>query len=567
MKKLKEQIASELSRATGEKITPDEIAKSPVADLSSSIAFKLAKKEKKPTAKIADEISKKTKKPEFVEKIEATNGYINFFIDYKKFLIKIISEIRKEKENFGRLDKKGKILLEHTSINPSGPIHVGRIRNSIIGDSLARILKFAGYDVETHYYVNDIGKQIAIINQGFKEKIPVDRQIVEEHKKFREKDDYKIFFQYVSANKKFNEDERFAERVQELIQKAESGDEKALSEMYELSEKCLAGQLETLNRIGIKFDKFDYESKYVKNKEVYRVANFLEKTKYCQTDDGVYLNLADFGLERREGKTILLRADGTSVYLTRDIAYHLEKAKTNAWLINVLGEDHKFEFQELKTILTEIYKLKTKLDVVHFSFVNFEGEELSTRKGKIATVDKLMDEAVEKAVAEIEKRKIAGKEHAADIGLGAVRYHIVKTAPNKPITFTWQQALNFEGEACPYIQYAHARCCSIIRKSDSDIKKIKLTEISELKNEEKELIKILAEFPEVVENSVKDLKPNLVANYVYNLASAFSRFYKECQVLNMEEKITKRRLLLVDSTRTVIKTSLGLLGINAPEKM
>ncbi|MBN2015130.1 MAG: arginine--tRNA ligase [Candidatus Altiarchaeota archaeon] len=564
---IKEEVRNLLEKAAKEPVSIDDVAGSPVADICSPISFRIAKKKGKDPVLIAEEIAKRIKPTGIIKEVKAEKGYINFFLDYGKLLTPL-TEVVSRGADYGRLKRRDeKIVLEHTSINPSGPVHIGRLRNSLIGDSLARILRFNGYEVETHYYVNDVGKQIAIIAQGFKEGIKPDESVVKEYKEYKDKPDFQVFFEYVASNKLFESDPGFAERVQKNIWLAENGDREALKEITDVAKKCLKGQKEIFDKLDIGFDFFDFESEYIRNNEVKSVLDFLKKSEYVRkTENGLGLDLSCFGLERRGGLSMLARSDGTSVYLTRDIAYHLRKIELGDRLINVLGEDHKFEFRELKTILAEVYGIKKPLGVVHYSFVSFEGLELSTRKGQTAPIDKLIDEAVEKAENEITKRDIASKNVAPVIGIGAIKYHILKTSPLKQILFDWDEALSFEGEASPYVQYAHARCCSILRKSKTAPDQINLSDDSLTKDEEQLILKI-AKFPEIVESAGRELKPNIIATYLFELASLFSRFYKECPVLSEMEKIRDRRLLLVDSTRQTLKNGLYLLGIDAPDRM
>jgi len=571
MDEAREEARRVLEECCSQKISLEDIKLSQVGDLTATVAFKLAKKLKKNPVEVAEEIAGKIRPCGLIAGVEAVNGYLNFSLDYGKFAKHVLSRIINDGDDYGKplVSPEEKIVLEHTSVNPSGPIHVGRLRNTLIGDSIKRILCFSGYDVETHYFVNDMGKQMATIALGFKECIAPDAEVMERYSRYRSKQDFQVFFEYVAANKLFESDHAFQERVQSTIRKAESGDPKALDEITWVAEKCLEGQKRVFDFLDISFDVFDFESKFIKNKAAFEVVSRLERGDcWKKTEIGSGLDLSAYGIEKGGGITVLKRLDGTSVYLARDLAYHMEKRECGDRLINVLGEDHKLQAAELKTILEKFLGFGKTIDVVHYSFVSFEGSKLSTRKGEIASVDELLDEAVEKAKIEVEKRGIAGEETALKIGVGSVKYHIIKTAPSKPITFSWEEALSFEGESAPYIQYVHARSCRILEKGgtgagDIDVEDVDLS----LEDIEKQLIKELSLFPGVVESAARELKPNLIANYVHSLASTYNKFYIQCPVLNAEKKVRERRLLMVYSAKQVIKTGLRLLGIEAPESM
>jgi arginyl-tRNA synthetase len=576
MLEAKKEILKLIEGETGERITSEELEYSEHADVSSSVCFRLAKRLGKSPVQVAEEFARKIKPSGFIELCEAKNGFLNFFLDYEKFGVRVLAESLKE--GFGRgAPKKKKIVLEHTSVNPSGPVHVGRLRNSIIGDSLRRILSYSGFPVETRYWVNDVGKQVAIIaltldkDLNFSFRISEFDELKERYQEYEGKDDFEIFFEYVVGNKLYETDEKFKEAVEKLIKDAESGDKNQLEKIKKAARICLKGQQQTYGRLGFVFDCFDFESEEIESGRVFKVLDELRKTEYWTSKDdvGEGLDLSSLGIEKRSGLSVLTRSDGTTVYLARDISYHLRKLSRGDILINVLGEDHKLEFEELSKILKEILKVKKPVEVVHFSFVSFEGEKLSTRKGKTAPVDMLLDEAESKAAEEIIKRGIAEKETAPQIGVGAVKYHLLKTAPAKPITFRWEEALSFDGDAAPYIQYAHARSARILEKSGLKSEEInaKNLDLSNLQPEEKNLIKELSLLPEKVASSAVGRKPHLLANYLYELASSYSRFYKECQVLSDDEALMKRRLALVAGVKNTLKTGLSLLGIDSPERM
>jgi arginyl-tRNA synthetase len=555
------RILEVLERACGESLSAEDLKESPLADWGSPVAFRLAKKLKRSPQDIAEEIAAKIRSEGVIRSVSAEGGYVNFTLDMGEIARKLLSG-----ERVGR-KKPGKIILEHTSVNPTGPVHVGRIRNTIIGDCLRRILQYSGYDVETHYYVNDIGKQVAIIAAGFADGIEEDPELRAKYIKYAGREDYEVFFTYVRANKLFEENPGFQTRVQSLIKAAESGDDEALAQITSAAKRCLGGQLKTFERLNVRFDVFDWESEGLRDGGVEEVLRQVRASKvYAKNETGEGLELSRWGLEKRGGISVLARADGTSVYLTRDLAYHMKKVRLGDRIINVLGEDHKLQFQELKTILSEVLGVKAQLEVVHFSFVSFEGMKFSTRKGEIAAADELLDEAVAKAQLEAQKRGIGDESTARMIGVGAVKFHIVKTTPNKQILFKWEDALSFDGEAAPYVQYAHARSCRILEKG-AGTGKAENADYGIDEPEEKKLILKLAQFDDAVEAAANALRPDLVATYLLELTAAYGRFYMKCPVLDAPEGVRDRRLLLVARNRDTIRCGLDLLGIEAPERM
>jgi len=562
MDEVRRRILAVLDDASGEKCGVEDLKDSPLADFGSPIAFKIAKRGGKSPHAIAQEIASKIKPEGIIERVSAEAGYVNFTLNAGEALKLLLSSKAAGRKPVER------IILEHTSVNPTGPVHVGRIRNTIIGDCLRRILVHAGYDVETHYFVNDVGKQVAIIASGLRKSLQPDPELVAKYSKYSERDDYGIFFTYVAANRLFEEDMTFQAEVQSLIKAAESGDTKILAEITSAAKKCLSGQLQTFTRLGAVFDVFDFESAGLIDGSVEEVIQKIRADRnYVKNEVGEGLDLSGFGLGKRGGMSVLVRSDGTSVYTTRDVAYHLKKLAEGDRIINVLGEDHKLQSQELQTILAEVFGVKKPMEAVHFSFVSFEGVKFSTRKGEIAAVDELLDEAHAKALAEVEKRELGDEATAKAVGVGAVKFHIVRTTPNKQITFRWGDALNFEGDSGPYVQYAHARSCRIIEKSGVDPKKIKSMDYSVKDDEERKLILKLLAFEESVEDAARHRRPDLVAAYLLDLTGTYGRFYMKCPVLDSPEPVRNRRLVLVGKLRDTIKTGLGLLGIEAPERM
>ncbi len=559
MGKFKQAIINILKKQVKQEIALEIPPDSKLGDYAFP-CFSLAKKLKKNPVEIAKDLANKLKPTPLIKEIRVVGPYVNFFINKEKLAELTLKEIFKKKDKYGSADtgKGKKALIEHTSINPNASPHVGRARNAIIGDSLTRLLRFEGYKTKAHYWVNDVGKQIAILVYGARNK-----------KNIKFGDLLKI---YVETNEKLKKDPELVKEIFNLLKKLEQGDKKAKAEFKRISTICVKGQMKILNELGIKFDVLDYESKYLWSKTLPAILKKLEKTGRLFTDEAgrKILDQKEFNFAMKSPVLVLTRGDGTSLYPLRDIAYTIDKIKKapDRNLI-VLGEDQKLYFKQIAAALSLLgYKAP---EVVHYSFVLLGREAMSTRAGKVVLLEDLMKEIVEKARKEIKKRnpkisKLALEKLSRIIGYGAIKYGIIKVSPDKEVLFNLEQALSFEGDAAPYCQYAHTRIAAILRKHG---KKLNLNVKFDLlkTSEEHKLIKLLSDFPEVVASALKNLKPNLIANHVYELARAFNEFYHNCPVLTVEKELKEARLLLISCVKQVLKTGLNLLGIEAPNRM
>lgn len=520
-----------------------------MGELSTPVAFELTSKMKKPPREIAEDLLGRIKPRDLIRKVEAVNGHLNFYMDYEKAAQLLIEEVKTSKEAYGQGSMKGKIILEHTSANPDGPLHIGHGRNAVIGDTLARIMRFSGYDVETQFYVNDMGKQLAVVVWGLgRLKLSKDK-----------KKDLAISEVYIEANKRLKEDEAAERGVSSLIKRYEGGDEKVKKDFEEAANHCLEGMGETLRRLGVGHDRFVWESSFVRDSSVSRVLEKLRKTKYAVQGEVLSLDLNEYGIEK---ELILTRKDGTHLYTTRDIAYHFWKAEEGR-VINVWGADHKLVAQQLAAV-HRILKVKEP-EFIIYEFISLPTGAMSTRRGVFVSLDELMDETVRRAYAEVEERRggedNAFKRRTAEaVGVGAVRFNIVRISPEKSMVFDWKEALDFERQGSPFVQYAYARACRILEKGEA-----KEFKIGVLTDNEKELIKIISKFPLAVVEAANSRKPSIIANYAVELADAFHRFYMSEQVLKSGER--DFRLNLVLATKTTLGNALRLLGIEALEKM
>lgn len=531
---------------------------SDLGDLASTVSFILAKKLRKSPNLIAEELASYIEAPEIFERVEAIGPYVNFYIDYSNFAKQQLDRID---ESYGHLPKVDeKIVLEHTSANPNGPLHIGHVRNSIFGDSLNRLLTLAGRDIETQYYVNDMGRQIAIIVFGITE---LGLKIEDQE---GEKIDHKIGRLYFKANEALKEDENLNSKVDELIKEYENGDNAELNKIFEeVVESCLSGIKETLQRININHDSFQWEGQFIRNGEVKELVDYIENEGFVTHGDVDYIDLSHFNIDK---EFILKRADGSSLYSTRDLAYHRYKNTLGDTVLDILGSDHKLAAQQIKVIFDEILR-ENHPEVIFYEFITLPSGSMSTRKGVFISVDELVDEAVKRASEEIQKRnpEITQEELlpiAEQIGIGAIRFFIAKLSPEKHITFKWDEALSFE-RGCASIQYAHARACKLLKKSDKNVGTLEISENWNPNENEKDLIRILTKFPQVVEESANKKRIHNITQYCQDLANSFNKFYKSEQVIGSDDEDS--RLVLVDKARITLKNALDILGVDAPEKM
>lgn len=520
------------------------------ADLASSVAFRLAKNLKKPPHQIAADLAMELSENYGSDdlSIESAGPYINFIFGPEYVRASLMAAL---KAGYGALPARaGRVVLEHTSANPNGPLHVGHIRNTVIGDTLARAFRRAGMPLEVQYYLNDMGRQIAIVSWGF-DHLSIERSP-------GEKDDHYIARVYIAANAAIRDDPGITAEINHLMQVVEAGDDETIRKFRQVVEMCLEGIKTTLIDLNAVHDRFVWESDFIRIGDVSRVIGRIIRLPECHEDETLWLDLTEFGIEK---EYILRRSDGTSVYATRDLAYHVWKARNYDLVIDVLGADHKLIDSQLIAALKLIGEKPP--EIVHFEFVSLPEGSMSTRQGKFVSADDLISEVTRKAFDEVTRRRpeLAEEERtgiARSVAIAAIRYDIVKVSPEKSTVFDWKEALDFERQSGPYIQYAHARACSILGKAGE------FEEAYDLMTEpEVRLAKCIARFPYVIDTVVKDLRPHLLAGYARDLADLFNTFYHQVPVLKSEGLTRRSRLTLVNAVRNTLKESLETLGIDA----
>jgi arginyl-tRNA synthetase len=524
------------------------------ADLASTVSFVLAKQTRQAPAKIARDLAADlAKNPELSGiKIEAKGPYINFI-----FGSVYISETMRAavQPGYGSLPKKPtRVVLEHTSANPNGPLHVGHIRNSIIGDTLARAFRKAGYRLEVEFYVNDMGRQIAIVVWGFDH--------LDSAQKEGEKEDAHIARVYIAANREIGKTPGITAQVDSLMQLVENSDAVTVKKFRTEVSRCLDGFAVTLRNLNVAHDRFVWESDFIRNGDTNRIIGRIKKLPQAREEGTLALDLTECGFEK---EYVIRRSDGTSVYGARDLAYHAWKARNFDRIIDVLGADHKLIGAQLICTLKLLGEKPP--EIVHFEFVSLPEGSMSTRAGKFVSADDLIAEVTRRAFDEVTVRRPELDEGmrrsiAKSVALAAIRYDIVKVSPEKSTVFDWKEALDFERQSGPYIQYAHARACSILEKAGL------FTEVYDLETEQEILLaKQVAKFPAVIEKMVTELRPHLLAAYARELADIFNTFYHFEPVLKSGGDVRSRRLTLVRAVQNTLKESLETLGIDAISTM
>ena len=524
---------------------------------------------------------------EAISKFNIVKGFLNLVISSQSWL-KLLQDINDD-DQFGftsTTEDSPLVMIEYSSPNTNKPLHLGHVRNNLLGSSLARIVAANGNKVVKTNIVNDRGihickSMLAWLKYG-------NGETPESSGK---KGDHLIGDYYVAFDQHYRQevkelvaqgmDEEQAKQEAPLIKEAhemlvkwEQNDPEVRALWRKMNEWVYAGFDETYKMMGVSFDKIYYESEtYLEGKE--KVMEGLDKGIFYRRDDGsVWADLTKEGLDEK----LLLRSDGTSVYMTQDIGtaklrfqdYPIDK------MIYVVGNEQNYHFQVLSILLDKL-GFKWGKDLVHFSYgmVELPSGKMKSREGTVVDADDLISKMIEDAyqvskemgknedIPEEEAREIARK-----VGLGALKYFILKVDARKNMLFNPAESIDFNGNTGPFIQYTYARICSILRKAASVADTINITSDTSLNDKEVELIQKMSEFSEAVEQAGKDYSPSGIANYCYELTKVFNQFYHDYSILNEPDEQKKAvRLMLAKNVAKIIKNGMGLLGIEVPERM
>ncbi len=593
-----------------------------IGDVSSSAAFRIAKDSGESAEDVSKKIASNIKVKGNIEKVSAENGFINFYLKRKDFAIEVINHALSPGDRGA--SKRGRAIIEYISVNPNKPWHVGHLRNALLGNTIANIYSAMGYDVTRQNYIDDLGLQVVESLWGY----------TNFGRKPDKKFDHWLGEEYVEVNKKLSDD-KVKDEIKKLLADAERNGSDESKMLRDLSEKCVKAQYETAFSFGIYQDVMVWESDIVaagllqKALDILSSSGVIEKPKEGKYKDCIIMNLekiSDVPEDLRglkESAKVLIRSDGTATYVAKDIAFHMWKfgiikdpfnyslflsqpngaplyttsrsgspgsGKFNNALksINVIDATQSYPQSVLRLAFSVMGRRDVAEGIVHLAYGQVELEEgkLSGRSGNWSgfSADDLLAEAKMKARSLITERFKLSEEDRAEISeevaRSAIIFEFLKTSPEKKIIFSWNRALNFEGNSGPYCQYMHARASRIIETAESGgarVDKIRSAYLSGAdanhdygfdSEQEFALIKRAAVLEETTEKAASELRPNIIVEYLNSLAVAFAAFYEAAPVLkarNAEER--DARLLLTYVVKETMRKALGLLGIEAIGKM
>lgn len=604
-------------------------------DLASSLCFELAKKAKRSPSVLAEQIVETICVPSgsLLRRVEAAGGYINFSADYAAFSELTLESVRTLGPAYGyvKTDTPEKIIVEHTSVNPAGPIHVGTARNSMLGDALYRLLRARGHEVSADFYVDDVGRQIAVLVYGFqlishlprKDKIDhwlglvyaVTSCIIEIEKLKRtlqtsrdagtleeevrkiqvELDDWASAAGHLSERdddlfygllEKIQQDENPELSIARIMRAYEAEEPATRRLVRQVVDLCLSGFKETYERMQIRWDSWDWESDLVWDGAVTEVVKQLEETPYCHVVDGALTfdaeraaqdlhvkALLGIPLEHEVPSLVLNRSDGTTLYPTRDIAYSLWKLNRADRVINVIGKEQTLAQTQISIALSVLTSPKTALKMTHYAYelVQLPGYRMSKRRGRYVTLDELLDEAEKRALNEVEKRSPHLSSSNKKAISKAVGGGAVKYAL---VSIAPTKQVIFSWDRILNLEMNSAPFIQYAYARASNIlKKTEATpqtiEYSQLQQPaEHELVRKIALFPEVFIDASEKITPNGLAEFANDLSASFNSFYASIPVLKAESpELRVARLALVDAVKTTIQNAMSLLGIDVLERM
>jgi len=511
--------------------------------------FRIAKSTGKKGEEILSRVSSVLSGKPYIESVSLDGPYINIKINPSAMLRDLHESVEIKGQFPDTFQDPERVSVEHTSTNPTGPLHVGRIRNTLLGDSIARILGRYGYRVTTQYFVNDSGRQIMALYEAYRR-----------YNSGKKPDMETILSGYQRIYGEMEKDPTIENDIKNLMNSYENGDVDLMDRIKAIASIALDNINASLKSLDVKIDDYTWESDFIRSGELVEIIDSF--SEILKDEDG-----AKYIMNPDGEKIFLRRGNGTSLYFTRDIAYHKYKARTYDWIIDILGEDHKGHAKNLQFVLKDLMDLPNRIDFVFNAYVSLESGKMSTRKGNAVTVDELLERTKEEALRIVsEKRPDLPEDKlqiiSKSVAKSSIRFNIIRINANKQVVFKWSEALNFEGDSAPYIMYSYARACGILKHAGNA-----KPNHDNIVPQERDLIVTMYQYPYRIMEAKDSLRPDIIANYALDLVKKFNDFYRECPVSNSDEKTMGKRIRIVQIYKNIIEDVSKILGIELLEEM
>ena len=518
-------------------------------------AFALAKIEHKNPALIAKDIAEKISDDNFTS-IQAVGPYVNFAIDHAKLVNATLNDVLTEKEHFG--DQKlgeGNVPIDMSSPNIAKPMSMGHLRSTVIGNSIAKTLEKVGYTPIKINYLGDYGTQFG--------------KLITAYRLWGNEEDVKkdpitnLFHYYVKFHEEAEKDPKLEDEGRAAFKKLENGDEEEIKLWKWFREVSLQEFNRIYKELGVTFDSYNGEAFF--NDKMQPVVDELREKGLLEESRGAQV----VNLGEDENPALILKSDGSSLYMTRDLAAALYRKKEYDFVMSlyVAGGEQTGHFKQLKQVLKKMgYDWSDNIHHIPFGLITQGGKKLSTRKGNVVFLDQVLQDAVSLAEQQIEEKNpnLSNKKQVAhDVGVGAVVFHDLKNDRMDNFDFDLEEVVRFEGDTGPYVQYTNARAQSILRKAN---KEISMDNLSLNDDWSFAVAKALADFPAIVEKASEKFEPSIIAKYALDLSKKFNKYYANVRILDEDDQLNAR-LALVQATSIVLTEALRLLGVNAPKEM
>ncbi|MCB4939599.1 arginine--tRNA ligase [Streptococcus mutans] len=532
--------------------------KSSMGDLAFP-TFSLAKTMRKAPQIIASELVGQINNSYF-EKVEAVGPYINFFLNKSEISAQVLKEVIKKREDYAQaaIGQGRNIVIDLSSPNIAKPFSIGHLRSTVIGDALSNIFQKLGYETVKINHLGDWGKQFGMLIVAYKKwgsEEAVRSHPIDELLKL-----------YVRINAETKNHPELDEEAREWFRKLENNDEEALALWQWFRDESLMEFNRLYAELGIDFDSYNGEAFY--NDKMEEVVQLLAEKGLLEESKGAQVvNLEKYGIEH---PALIKKSDGATLYTTRDLAAAIYRKRTYdfAKAIYVVGQEQTAHFKQLKAVLAEMgYAWSKDIQHVSFGLVTKNGQKLSTRKGNVILLEPTIAEAVKRSLAQIDTKNpdLVNKEAVAHaVGVGAIKFYDLKTDRTNGYDFDLEAMVSFEGETGPYVQYAHARIQSILRKADFQPQAAENYQLND--TESWEIIKLIQDFPNTIVKAADNFEPSLIARFAIHLAQSFNKYYAHTRILD-DSPERDSRLALSYATATVLKEALALLGVEAPNEM